>query len=309
MSTPKAALADLQKGKTWPVYFLFGEEPFKIQEFIEKMRSLVLGEHAANTYSVEKLDGPTCTSGDVINSLQSIGLFGGGADARKIVIVRQAGLMKSADKNDELFTMLMAAKSGNELWGENVLVMVSDSLDGRKKFHQWLKKQGFSIEFKKAQDSELLTWVDYLAKKIGVTVDAEAAQALAVVSDGSLYRLKSEIEKAWLYTGAEANAKIKQEDVAQVASSAVTHEMVELVSAILEKKKTRALILCEKLITGPEDALGMVGFLVWALKSPKWRVDSREDLLHVLIDLDVKLKSTGMDQQALVERFIVHQCS
>ena len=313
MSTAKQALSDLEKGKLWPVYYLYGEEPFKIHEFIDKLAQTVFGEPlsaASLSFCVDRIDGTTASGSDVLEAVQSMGLFG--SSKRRLVLVRETAKLKEVDA---LFNALSSAKKGESPWGDSLLVLASESLDARRKLHQWIKKNGYALEFKPARDAELAQWVQYLAKKTGATVAPDAVPLLSVLSDGSLYRLAQEIQKAWLYAGAENGAAITAEHIAAVSSAQVTHEMVELVRAILESKRTRSLLLAEKLVKTSEDALGLVGFLTWAIKSPgrgytggitggQPRV---RKLVQSLVDLDQRLKTSGLDPNALVEKFIIEE--
>ncbi|MBI3543959.1 MAG: DNA polymerase III subunit delta [Deltaproteobacteria bacterium] len=315
-TTPKGALADIEKGKAAPAYYLYGEEPFKIDEFIEKATAAMFGASrdddsvrngADLTFCVDRIDGATATGNDVLEAVQSMGLFGG--SGKRLVIVRQAHQLKEVDALAD--TLMGAGKDGP--WGENVLLLAAETLDGRRKFHQWFKKKELALEFKPARDAELAQWVQYLAKKTGAKVSGEAAGMLAVISDGSLYRLAQEIEKAWLFAGGTKGLEITVDHVSGVGTSQVTHEMIELVRAVLEGKRTRGLLLSEKLIRAPEDALGLVGFLTWALKNPgrgfspvvSGGLARTRQLVGALVTLDFRLKSSGVDANALVEEFVI----
>ncbi len=316
MLNPKTALADIEAAKSKPLYFLYGEEPFKISEFVDKAQKAMFGKASNLTFCVDRIDGAEASGSDVLEAIQSMGLFGGssGDDRRRLVIVRQAQLVKDIDTLADV--AMNSAKAGQASpWGDSLLLLVAESIDGRRKFHQWLKKQDLALEFKPARDAELAQWVTYLTKKCGAKVNAEAAQMLAVVSDGSLYRLAQEIEKAWLYAGGTPGAEITAEHISQISTSQITHEMIELVRAVLEGKRTRGLLLSEKLIRAPEDALGLVGFLTWAIKNPGrgftgnilgGTVRARA-MIHALVDLDFRLKSSGLDANSLVEQFVIEQ--
>ncbi len=312
MSIPKLALSDLKTGKTWPVYFLYGEEPFKIHEFVSKMAETLLGD-LLNQYDIDRIDGSQSTGAEILNAIQSSGLFA--SSNKKIVLVDKAGFLKEVEELQEVLASV-TAKNRNEILGENIMILISESIDGRKKFHQWLKKNNHAIEFKKATDQEMLTWVEYLSKKMKIKVNLKAAQMLSLLADGSLYRLKSEIEKAWLHSGAETDAVIDEKNVEAVSSQPISHEMVDLVTSFLMRKKTRALILAEKLIRTNEDALGFVGFVNWALKNPKWvQMNANRSLtklelnriLKKLLKLDERLKSTATEGSVAVEEFILNQ--
>ncbi len=310
MSTAKLAFSDIKSKKLWPVYYLFGDEPFKIDEFVEKLIQTTLGEQS-NAYDIEKLDGTKANGNEIVNALQTNGLFG--SSNQKIIIVNNANQLKEID---ELFEILSSVteKNRNDVLLDHIIIMISDTIDGRKKFHQWIKKNNYSIEFKKATDSEMITWVDYLAKKMKIKIHQKASQMLSIIADGSLYRLKAELEKAWLYAGADEKVEITESDVAAVSSQHLNHEMVELVVSYLAKKKTRALILAEKIIRTNEDALGFVGFATWAIKNPKWvymnvnRSMSKNEisiLMKRLLKLDGRLKSTATESSVAVEEFIL----
>lgn len=322
MSTPKQALTDLEKGKPWPIYYLYGDEPFKIHEFVDKLAQTIFGQPVTGastqelSFRVERLDGAVSSGADVLEAVQTLGLFApnGAGDERphRLVIVRDAGKLK---ETAPLFEALLASGKGSSPWADSLLVLLAETIDARRKLHQWLKKSGYALEFKPARDAELAQWVHYLAKKAGATVTPDAVPLLSVLSDGSLYRLAQEIQKAWLYAGAKEGLVLTTEHVAAVSSSQVTHEMIELVRAVLEGKRARSLLLSERLIKAPEDALGLVGFLTWAIKSPgrgyagtivggQGRV---RRLVQSLVDLDQRLKTSGLDPNALVEKFIIEE--
>lgn len=318
MKTAKQVLTELEKGDIWPIYYLYGDEPFKINEFAGRVAEILFAGLKADqaAFCMDRMDGSVANGSDVLEAVQSVGLFGGGnAGGRKrLVVVRQAHQLKDIDSLAQ--ALFDAGKESP--WGDNVLVLMAETLDGRRKFHQWIKKAGYSLEFKPPRDAELLQWVHYLAKRNGATVSAEAAEALAILSQGSLHRLSQEIEKAWLYAGAQSGVTLTPEHVSATGSNELAYEMVELVQAILAGKRTRSLLLTEKLIRGSEDALGLVGFLTWAIKNPArgFPTGAREQapatsrlrkLLHGLIELDFRLKTSGMDPNALVEQFVIEQ--
>lgn len=310
---PKRVLADLAQGKAKALYFLYGEEPFKIQEFAKKFQDAFLGEGADVSFSIDRMDGSQCSVEDVLDAVATTGfLFGGGANtSKRLVFVRQAHALKNGDK------LMEWCKEQPTTDVSNILLLIADSIDGRKKFHQWLKNNGQALEFRKAADQELAQWAAFLAKKRGVVLEREAADALAVLCDGSLYRLDQEIEKAWLYKGGAAEGtRLSGEDIAMVASHDVSHQMADLVNAVFEGKRARALLSTGRVIQSSEDALGFVGFCVWALKNPErfrsvstlMRKGKERSFLGELAALDRKLKGSGLEAQSLVNEFVVKVC-
>lgn len=318
MSTPKQALADLQKNKFWPAYFLYGEELFKVHEFVEKAKvsffSLKEGESLSSTDSAFKMDvleGASSRGVDVLNSIESLGLFGGG-DSKKLILVKQAELLKETDallkKIDEAST------------GENLLIFISTQLDARKKFHQMLKRKGYALEFKAVRDAEFSQWVTYLAQKRKAQVHPEVIPYLAVLTDYSLFQVDSEIEKAWLYASAKNEGKKDLVLDLQCFSSAGaitgSFQLADLVEAILLKKKLRSMLLTQKMVKTTEEALSLVGFLNWSIKNQA--LPSRQSLhqtdldrasfLSELVGLESRLKSSPLEPESVVESFILKFC-
>jgi len=309
--SPKQILANVEQGKAEPIYYLYGDEPFKLREFTDKFQDAFLGEQADRSFSVDRLDGSVCSVSEIIDTAATTGfLFSASNESagRRLVFVRQAQSLKNTEK-----LLPWCEEQRSVGGGSSVVLLLGDSLDGRKKLHQWFRAQGLAVEFKKAADRELVQWAQYLAKKRGITLSGEAVESLAFLCDGSLNRLDQEIEKAWLYRGGSAGIELAARDVAAVASQDVSHEMADFVAAVLEGKRVRALLSCGKVVRSAEDALGFVGFCVWAIKNPE-RFRSTGSLLRRgqvqtallgLERLDRKLKSSGAEPQSLLNEFIL----
>jgi len=263
---PKQVLEELKQGKAQSSYFLYGEEPYKIEEFIKKVKEIWFGisfNHDAqknqNDFSVEIIDGSQSTGNDVLNSMNSFGLFSMLSAQKKMVIVKNADQLKDTD---DLLTEL--EKNTNQ---DALLFLVSEKLDLRKKLHSYFKEKNCALEFTKAKDQELITWVHYIGKKYNLKIEPQAATLLAIRSDGSLFRLENEIIKCWLYLGGSENLSLDLKTVQDISTNDISYEVIELSEAICVKKIARALLLADKVVQSQEQALGLVGFLTWTIKN------------------------------------------
>ena len=124
------AIAAIDRGDFSPVYYLYGEEPFKVEEFVARVQKQAQGR------GFEKLDGSEVTGTEILENLQSYGLF----NPEKILLVRQAHQMKDTDGLLKVLTQALEPRSSKERtkpWGDSILILAATTLDGRKKFHQF----------------------------------------------------------------------------------------------------------------------------------------------------------------------------
>ncbi len=301
---PKQAITDLSKDKLWPLYFLYGEESYKIEEFVESIQEKFTGKSGAKAGIVlEKKDGFSMASEELIEICQTQDLFSGFQNKveKRILWVRNADKIQGLEKISTLLEKEPEYFSKTQV----CLLLSADSVDQRKKFFTWAKKHGLLLEFKPIKEFDLPGWVAYMAKKLNITVTADALSFLQRNFNGSLHTVWQELQKAYLYSIADelSNTEITAQSLAAVNAMQFQHEMVELVDSIVSGKKVRSLLLTERLIKNQEDALGLVGFLTWKLKQKDTRFNP--DLLPALLDTDLMLKSSGMDPKTVIEKMVV----
>ncbi|MGE4233291.1 MAG: DNA polymerase III subunit delta [Bacteriovoracia bacterium] len=295
------AISDLKKDKLWPVYYLYGEEPYKIHEFVKQFTQIFLGSDVRST---EKFDANEISIEELSEAVQTKGLFSSG---KRIILVQNAQVIKEyswirEDDTDQ----------------DTALILLADSIDQRKKFHQHLRKKGYAIEFKTVKAAELSQWVQYIAKKENILLSNESIEFLAMSSQGSLIQMAQDIQKIALYFDVAAKplqSPLGLDEIQKIVTNRYSMQMFDLVEALLSSKKARALMLSESLIRAPEDALGFVGFVTWALQNPERfsgpaqniARNKKPQLVEALLDLDERIKSSGVPAKLLIDSFIAEQ--
>jgi DNA polymerase III delta subunit len=312
MLTAKEALKNLEsKSNKKTAYFLYGEDSFKIQEFLDKALGYLFPKNEASSgssdFSLEKMDGSESSGSDVLDAAQTLGLFG--SNKSRVILVRNAHLMKQTDG-------LYESLSQEDPFGDNIVLFVSENLDARKKLHQLFKKKDLAIEFKKSKDHELIQWIQYLAQKKNLLLQEALIAFLAAASQGSLEFINQELEKISLFvqntSETDSRRPISFDQVENILSIPSSGDVVELVHAILEGKRARALLLVEKKGFASDEVIQFVGFLTWAIKYPRKlgvRIQTPfyrlEKIAKRLLDLDEKIKTSGVDPRGLLERFLI----
>lgn len=113
-----------------------------------------------------------------------------------------------------------------------------------------VKKRGKAIPFERLSDGDLALWVRQKGKKLGVELDAGAADALIRSVGGNLFELRNEIEKlALMFDGRAVNAR----DLAAVIGSYRLDALYDLVDRIRPGEGARTIPMLQRIIrTGAE---------------------------------------------------------
>lgn len=288
----------------WPVYFLHGEDLFKIKVFLQFLKS---------RSAVEVYDGEIHSVEEIQEGLQTVSLFLI-QNKIKCVYIKNSDALKKPE-----FIVEPLIKS-EQPYAETILVMQSSTLDLRRKFHQWVKRKKYTLDMGKPNREECELWLSWIAQEKKVSIPLDAREFLLESCDGQLWNIDQEIEKASLYaedSAVSCSNNLKQltlEHFYAVSSSSRSQTMLTLIKAILENKRIRALHLSQKLIQSTEEAMNFVGLFSWALRnlekiSCPISFEKQKKLLADLLILDSKLKSISLDALFLIERFILDQTS
>jgi DNA polymerase-3 subunit delta len=191
---PKQVQKELESGRLWPVYWIYGQERMKSRELLKRIRRAVLGEELAQAgaalasgFAEEVLEGTEVTGAQVVDSAQSLPLGGG----LRLVIVRDA----HAIRDPEPLTGLLAAGPLAREELPSVCVFVSKDLDGRKKLSKQLLEKAAVVPCEEVPEPERDAWIAYLAKRRGVTLAPECVAQLRSVDPWSLDIMDQEIDK------------------------------------------------------------------------------------------------------------------
>lgn len=257
---PKNIQKDLESGKLWPVYWIYGGEPMKSRELVKRIRRAALGlkedekvtasENAfASAFNETVLDAQECDVGTVLDAAESLALGGG----TRFVVVKQAHLLKQPEILER--TLGQPGKVGAM---SSVLVLLSKDLDQRKKFSKTLVEKAAVVECAEIDDQDREPWIQYLAKKKGLTLSEKELGLLRILDPWSLDGVDRELEKLEL---ADPSTR---SDV--LLGGLVTAGGDEFTEAFFARKKDLALAMVRTFADQPEIALPLLGLLSWNVR-------------------------------------------
>jgi DNA polymerase III subunit delta len=213
-----------------PAYLIHGDDHGRLAERRGKLRALA--EQTSGANGVEVLEGDEATPEAVAAALSAMTF----AIGRRFVIVDGAERWKDADVKahvapalahlDPDTTVALFAREEGRFKVAKALVDAVKAADGVVDAEQTLKAR------------ELPRWVAAEAKRLGIALDAPAAQALVGAVGERQQRLLRELEKLALEHG--AGARLGAEDVEAVAAPSAERQVWSLVDALVARDREAA---------------------------------------------------------------------
>lgn len=244
---PKVIQDELKKGIFWPVYWLYGSEQMKARELFKRIRVSLLGEEEANAFSLELIDGSSMSAHEVVDRANSLS-FGGGA---KLIFVRDGDDLKDIEALESLFT---DPKSKSET--QSVVVLLSDSLDQRKKWVKTLTEKAAVVGCEEVAETDREAWIRYLAKRRELTPPEEWIMEWLALEPWSLDLIDQELEK-W---------SLNENSLDEVGENAYLGKPERFLDAFFSRNKSLALKELTDWVEDPQVTLPFLGLVAWNVR-------------------------------------------
>lgn len=238
-------LQDLKQENYKKVYLLCGEEAYLRNQYKKRLRDALAGEGDTMNYSY--YEGKDINPRAVIDMAETLPFF---AD-RRVLMIENSGFFKN--KCDELADYMAVIPEST------CLIFVETEIDKRSRLYKEVKKHGRIVEFGIQKEDTLTKWVLGMLKKEGKNITRDTLQTFLTKSGSDMQLIKNELDKLIAYT--EGRDVITAEDVENVCITQTTNKIFEMVNAIAEGKKKRALELYEDLLALKEPPMRIL-FLI-----------------------------------------------
>ncbi|WP_347359596.1 DNA polymerase III subunit delta [Bdellovibrio sp.] len=319
---------DLEKGQTAPLYFLFGEEPYLLNQSVERFKYAVLTEGAVDfNYSLfYASDADVVAVRDAVETLPMMA-------ARRLVILKEA--QELTDKEWAELEPLFESPVDS-----TVFVILASRVDKRKKQIRLLLDKADCVEFKKPYENQIPSWINYIAQSLGLTISNDAILLLHKLVGHHLTEIEGELKKLGEYVG---ERRIEMADVAQAVSRSKEENVFDFTKAIGENDRVKALELLVHLLDQGQNEIGIVSlvarhvrilltlkrgmeeglhgaklahyaqvppyFLESYLDQARlWTAKKLEQTLVVLSDTDKALKSSPLSSHIWLENLVLKTC-
>jgi DNA polymerase-3 subunit delta len=237
---------DLEQGKLAPLYFLFGEEPYLLNQSVERFKYAVLTEGAVdfNLSVFYASDADVQVVRDAVETLPMMA-------PRRLVILKE-----SQELTDREWTELEPLI--DNAVDSTVFVIMASRVDKRKKPIRTLLDKADCVEFKKPYENQIPSWINYIAQNLSVQIAPDAIHLLHKLVGHHLTEIEGELKKLADYTGPR---RIEVSDVAHVVSRSKEENVFDFTKAIGENDRVKALEHLVHLLDQGQNEIGIVSLL------------------------------------------------
>ncbi len=302
--------------KSWPFFWITGQEAYLIRELLTQMRKLWGG---ASCEWTETFEGPGTSAYTVVDAAQSLSLD----SSLRLILIRQAQGLADLE---QLASLWGQCKPVGELqW---IVVAVAQDWDGRKKFAKTLlseKSLAAVVHCEAIAEPERAAWIAKLLQKKKMRLNPERLGAWVSWEPWSLDFIDQELEKLKLSgEEKEESATTPDESVWEGVSGSAGLASEDFVKAFLQRRDLKSMLTyVECLVEQPDLSFPLIGLLSWYVRHlaflasdqrqrrqhfplssywkqkmapllPLWSFSELLRLQTSLVGLDFSLKQTGV---------------
>lgn len=247
--TPDSLETALRSGRFEPVYLLFGDEEFLIDEACDRLTAATV-DASTREFNFDHFHGTDATLGDIVDRAMQYPMMA----ERRVVVVKELDRIFSLRGKPDLespFARYLRRPSES-----TVLIMTAATSDflkgktGAKAPWDIVVGNATAVNFKKLYDREIPSWVAGRIRARGKEITPEAVELFVGYAGGALRVLSNEIEK--LFTFVEERPKITGADVRSVVGANKTYNVFELQKAVGARNLELSVEIAERMLRAGE---------------------------------------------------------
>jgi DNA polymerase-3 subunit delta len=308
------------------IYLLYGIENNLIEDYIN---NIIKEKDIKN---VIKYDLEITSIENIIEDAGYDDMFG----ENKLIIVYNSEFL--SNKNSEGYEIVEKYLSNPNLNNHLIFILNKDKINDKNNIVSVIKDKYTVVEFNKLKGFNLEKYVKSEFENENYKIDDDSIKNIISILNGDLNLIKNEIIKLKLYKFGEKEITLK--DVKSVISKLPEDDVFELVNAVVNKDKKATFNIYKDLINRKEDDIKILGALSNQIRllfqvktlvengnkkdeiatllnihpyriqlaiasSSKFTKSSLLNLLEILSDIDLNIKSGKMDKTKALEMFFL----
>ncbi len=326
----KKLYKDLESKKFESIYFLFGDEPYLLNQCVDRFKFAVLDENTFD-FNYSLFYAGDADISNVKDTVETLPVF----TSHRLIILKNAHELKE----NELMQLEPILEKPVE---SSVFVIFGDKVDKRKKAIKILLEKAVCVEFKKPYENEVPQWISHLAKDLGLKISPEAIHRIHRLVGNNLSELDNQLRKIQLYLNERTHIEIS--DVNSVVSFSREENIFDFTKAIGQKDRVKALEQLVSLLDQGQNETGIVHLLSrhvrmlltvragmdqgiggaklaslvqvpsyfiesYCDQARSWSLRKLEDTLLILQETDKALKSSPVSSHIWLENMVLKSCS
>jgi DNA polymerase-3 subunit delta len=256
--SPQEIIARIKSGRFDPLYLMYGDEDFLLEEAAAALMTNAV-EEAARSFNLDILYGAETTADRLLALVSSYPMM----SERRVVIVRE---FDRVPNKDQLLTYTRKPLSST------ILALFVVKPDFRTKFYQEVRSHATLCECRLLYEDKIPAWISQRVREMGKRIAPDAAVLLQQYIGRSLREIQNELEKLFIYVGPAPS--ITLEDVQRLVGISRQYNIFELQKALGQKQLPRSIEILETMLRNGESAIAVIVMLtkylqkLWLLHDP-----------------------------------------
>lgn len=250
---------ELRKGQFRPLYLLYGEEDYFINETIHTMKESMLHPDwkEFNVSTIDLLKSPIEVAIEEAESFP----FG---DGRRLIIAKNALFLTGSSTKSSVEHSIDALISYMERptdFSSLVLVVHQNKLDERKKIVKELLKRSRVLHATPLTHDNWEKWIEKKIIEKHISLNQDNMEILFRYLPNNLQMVEHELEKISLYANSNEQNKIGSKELLKIISRTIEGDVFDLVEQIVNRNFQAAYEIYGELIKQNEEPIKILSLL------------------------------------------------
>ena len=238
----------MESGSLQGVYLFDGTEEYLKQEAMQKLR------HALFTQGMGDLNTTNLTSPDTDTLKAACETVPFLEDKRLVIVEEEQALTGRREADEELLEYMKAVPETCVL-----VYYCRGKADTRRKLAKRIAQCGHAVTFSAMSEAELNAWIRSVFENSGRKCSVDVANELVFMAGNDAMHLRQEMEKLIALT--EGRKQIVREDLENITTRNVEYASWELVNAVVDRDRTKALKKLHDMLSNGEASMMILAML------------------------------------------------
>jgi DNA polymerase III subunit delta len=232
----------VRKKQFRPVYFLYGEEDFLVDEMVQSFIAAAVDE-GTRGFNLDIVYGSELEVKDVVALASAYPMMA----ERRVVVVKD---FEKLPNNEQIVAYVEQPSVTTSL------LLVADKVDMRRKPYATLKLKVEAVECRRLYDNKVPDWIMSRVNARSKSISFEGARLLQAHVGNSLHDLYNEIDKLFIAVGERATIEVA--DVTEVVGLSKVYNIFELTKGIGTRNLAHSIEIMERMLQSGEQATMMI---------------------------------------------------
>ena len=263
---------DLAAGTAGNAYIFYGEETYLREYYLKELRKKLVPA-GFEEFNYHTLEGKDLTVQTLAETAEAMPMMA----ERTLIVVSDIDLFKlNEEQREKLIAFL------EDVPPYCCVVFLYDTVEYKpnrtmKKLYKAVTDHVEAVEFRPADNSDLVVWIARRFKALGKQIDRQTAEYLIFLCGGLMTGLSQEIAKIGAYAKGEV---ITQRDIDAVADPVLSAEIFKMTDAVSQSDYNKAAAILGDLLKMQEEPiviLAALGSQLRRLYTARMAIDSGKD--------------------------------